>query len=253
MTAIARTGRVWFVTTAEHGAGRAVTAAALARGERVAAVVPDEAARERLLARHDGHRRRLFVRAVDVADNWSVNAAVCAAFDRFGRLDAVVNDARPPRRSPAGGGAAAEGDVAAAVGWIPEGAARARLESAFFGPLWVAQAVLPLLYEQGSGHLLQLCGSVAPPGAPGAALDRAGACAVVALSRAAACEAARAGVDVSVVGGRPDAGALLRLVDGAADRRRSVAASAAAPAPSSAAAPSSASSSASAAGHGAAA
>ncbi|MEO3764709.1 SDR family NAD(P)-dependent oxidoreductase [Streptomyces sp. B8F3] len=214
MTATARTGRVWFVTTAGHGAGRAVTAAALARGERVAAVVPDEAARDRLLARHDEHRRRLFVRALDVADNWSVNATVCAAADRFGRLDAIVNDARPPRHSPG------TRDAAAPVGWIPEAAARARMESAFFGPLWVAQAVLPLLYEQRSGHLLQLCGSVGPPGAPGAALDRAGTCAVVALSRAAACEAARAGVDISVVGGRPDAGALLRLVDGAAARRR---------------------------------
>ncbi|AZM50430.1 hypothetical protein DMB38_35705 [Streptomyces sp. WAC 06738] len=242
MTATARTGRVWFVTTAGHGAGRAVTAAALARGDRVAAVVPDEAARDRLLARHEEHRRRLFVRALDVADNWSVNATVCAAADRFGRLDAIVNDARPPRPSPGG---TAAGDPAAPVGWIPEPAARARMESAFFGPLWVAQAVLPLLYEQRSGHLLQLCGSVAPPGAPGTALDRAATCAVVALSRAAAGEAARAGVDISVVGGRPDAGALLRLVDGAAARRRD----ATAPAPG----PASPSASASAAGHGAAA
>ncbi|MFF0728544.1 SDR family NAD(P)-dependent oxidoreductase [Streptomyces sp. NPDC004134] len=241
MTATARTGRVWFVTTAGHGAGRAVTAAALARGDRVAAVVPDEAARDRLLARHDEHRRRLFVRALDVSDNWSVNATVCAAADRFGRLDAVVNDARPPRPSPGD----AAGDAAAPVGWIPEPAARARLESAFFGPLWVAQAVLPLLYEQRSGHLLQLCGSVAPTGAPGTALDRAGTCAVVALSRAAACEAARVGVDISVVGGRPDAGALLRLVDGAAARRRDATAAAAHPAATPA--------SASAAGHGAAA
>ncbi|WP_326800096.1 SDR family NAD(P)-dependent oxidoreductase [Streptomyces sp. NBC_01808] len=237
MTATARTGRVWFVTTAGHGTGRAVTAAALARGERVAAVVPDEAARERLLARHDEHRRRLFVRALDVTDNWSVNATVCAAADRFGRLDAIVNDARPPRRSPG------TEDAAAPVGWIPQAAARARMESAFFGPLWVAQAVLPLLYEQRSGHLLQLCGSVGPPGAPGAALDRAGTCAVVALSRAAACEAARVGVDISVVGGRPDAGALLRLVDGAAARRREATGPVSAPA----------SASASAAGHGAAA
>ncbi len=235
MTATARTGRVWFVTTAGHGAGRAVTAAALARGERVAALVPDGAARDRLLARHDEHRRRLFVRAVDVTDNWSVNATVYAAADRFGRLDAVVNDARPPRPAPGGVPEAGAADSAAPVGWIPEAAARARLESAFFGPLWVAQAVLPLLYEQRSGHLLQLCGSVAPPGAPGAALDRAGTCAVVALSRAAACEAARHGVDISVVGGRPGAGPLLRLVDGAAARRRDAPAPAAAPGPASAA------------------
>lgn len=249
MTATARTGRVWFVTTAGHGAGRAVVAAALARGERVAAVVPDEAARNRLLARHDEHRRRLFVRAVDVADNWAVNATVCAAADRFGRLDAVVNDARPPRRSPAAGTGDGAGDAAAPVGWIAEAAARERMESAFFGPLWVAQAVLPLLYEQRSGHLLQLCGSVAPPGASGAALDRAGTCAVVALSRAAACEAARCGVDISVVGGRSDAGSLLRLVDGATARRRD----APTPGPASGPAPGRASGPASAAGHGAAA
>ncbi|WP_407563079.1 SDR family NAD(P)-dependent oxidoreductase [Streptomyces sp. 184] len=249
MTSTARSGRVWFVTTAGHGAGRAVTAAALARGERVAAVVPDEAARDRLLARHDEHRRRLFVRALDVADNWSVNATVCAAADRFGRLDAIVNDARPPRPAPA---AEAAGDSAAPVGWIPEAAARARMEAAFFGPLWVAQAVLPVLYEQRSGHLLQLCGSVGPPGAPGAALDRAGTCAVVALSRAAACESARFGVDISVVGGRPDAGSLLRLVDGAAARRREAASSASAPA-SASAATSASTSAASVAGHGAAA
>jgi NAD(P)-dependent dehydrogenase (short-subunit alcohol dehydrogenase family) len=39
---------------------------------------------------------------------------------------------------------------------LTEAEIRAQLETNFFGALWVTQAALPVLREQGSGHILQV-------------------------------------------------------------------------------------------------
>ncbi|MFD0322221.1 SDR family NAD(P)-dependent oxidoreductase [Lysobacter gummosus] len=79
--------KVWLVTDSARGMGRDISAAVLARDDRLFAAARDPAQLDDLLARC-GERVRAF--ALDVTD---AAAAVDAAIDAFGRIDVQVNNA----------------------------------------------------------------------------------------------------------------------------------------------------------------
>ena len=80
-----------------------------------------------------------------------------------------------------------------------EAEARAQLELNFFGALWVSQAVLPRLRDQGSGHIVQISSIGALGGFPSTGLYSASKFALEGLSEALAAEAAGFGVKVTIV------------------------------------------------------
>ncbi len=80
--------------------------------------------------------------SLDVTDHDAVFAAVKQAHDHFGRLDVVINNA--------GYG------LFGAIEEVSEQQARNQIETNLFGALWVTQAAIPFLREQGSGHILQV-------------------------------------------------------------------------------------------------
>ncbi len=80
--------------------------------------------------------------ALDVTDREADFAAVQQAFDHFGRLDVVVNNAGYGQF-----GMAKE---------LSEQELRDQIETNVFGAIWVTQAALPLLRQQGSGHIIQV-------------------------------------------------------------------------------------------------
>jgi NAD(P)-dependent dehydrogenase (short-subunit alcohol dehydrogenase family) len=82
--------RVWFVTGASRGFGRAFASAALERGDRVVATARRPETLDALVAEHGD---RAVALRLDVTDRAEVTAAVRAAVDAFGRLDVVVNNA----------------------------------------------------------------------------------------------------------------------------------------------------------------
>ncbi|MFI2488407.1 SDR family NAD(P)-dependent oxidoreductase [Promicromonospora kroppenstedtii] len=171
------TTRTWLVTGASRGLGRAFTEAALAAGDRVAAL-------SRTL-RDDATREGLLQLAADVRDPASVRAAVDRAVDAFGRLDVVVNNA----------GTMSYGFVEE----FTEAQVRAQLETNFFGAVWVTQAVAPVLRRQGSGHLVQVSSIGGLAGFAGTGLYSASKFALEGLSEAVAHELAEFGVHVTVV------------------------------------------------------
>ncbi|WP_036965619.1 SDR family NAD(P)-dependent oxidoreductase [Promicromonospora kroppenstedtii] len=171
------TTRTWLVTGASRGLGRAFTEAALAAGDRVAAL-------SRTL-RDDDTREGLLQLAVDVRDPAAVRAAVDRAVDAFGRLDVVVNNA----------GTMSYGFVEE----FTEGQVRAQLETNFFGAVWVTQAVAPVLRRQGSGHLVQVSSIGGLAGFAGTGLYSASKFALEGLSEAVAHELVEFGVHVTVV------------------------------------------------------
>ena len=67
-------------------------------------------------------------------------AAVKAAHRHFGRLDVVVTNA-------------AYGQYGM-VEELSEKEARSQMDANFFGPLWIAQAALPILRGQRGGHII---------------------------------------------------------------------------------------------------
>lgn len=82
--------RVWFVTGASRGLGRAFTEAALAAGDRVVGAARDVSPLDDLAARHPD---RLLALRLDVTDRAAVLGVVDEAVRHFGRLDVVVNNA----------------------------------------------------------------------------------------------------------------------------------------------------------------
>jgi NAD(P)-dependent dehydrogenase (short-subunit alcohol dehydrogenase family) len=131
--------RIWFITGASRGFGRSFTEAALAAGDRVAATARDTSSLDDLVAEHGD---AVLPIELDVTNRDGVFAAVQQAHETFGRLDVVVNNA--------GYG------VSGAIEELSEDQARRQIEVNLFGALWVTQAALPILREQGSGWIVQV-------------------------------------------------------------------------------------------------
>ncbi|MFA4926928.1 MAG: SDR family NAD(P)-dependent oxidoreductase [Patulibacter sp.] len=176
------TPRVWLITGASRGLGRAFADAALAAGDHVVAIARASADLERLATAHGD---RVLAIPTDVTDRAAVFAAVEQAVARFGRLDVVVNNA----------GAMWLG----AVEEFDEQEARAALELNFFGALWVTQAVAPQLRAQGGGRLLQISSAAGIVTGPSTGLYSASKFALEGMSEALAQELAPFGVRVTIV------------------------------------------------------
>jgi NAD(P)-dependent dehydrogenase (short-subunit alcohol dehydrogenase family) len=131
--------KTWFITGCSRGFGREWAIAALERGDRVAATARDLSSLDDLVQKYGD---ALLPIQLDVTDRDADFAAVRTAHERFGRLDVVVNNA----------GYGQFGFVEE----LSEEDFRAQLETNVFGAMWVTQAALPILREQGSGHILQV-------------------------------------------------------------------------------------------------
>jgi NAD(P)-dependent dehydrogenase (short-subunit alcohol dehydrogenase family) len=178
----APTTRIWFITGASRGFGRAFASAALQAGDRVAATARRP---ETLQALVDEHGDRVLPLRLDVTDRGEVDAAVRAALDAFGRLDVVVNNA--------GYG------LLGGVEEVTEDEARAQLETNFFGALWVTQAVLPQLRAQRSGHIVQVSTIGGVAAFPGLGLYHASKWALEGMSESLAAEVAPFGIRVTLL------------------------------------------------------
>ncbi|GLW97701.1 SDR family NAD(P)-dependent oxidoreductase [Microtetraspora sp. NBRC 16547] len=176
------TGKVWFITGASRGLGRAFTEAALAAGDRVVAAARDVEPLADLAAKHPDGLVRL---PLDVSDRQAVRVGVDQAAAAFGRLDVVVNNA----------GGLLYGMVEEAT----EEQIRAHLDVNFFGAVWVAQAVVPHLRAQGSGRILQITSMGTAGGMASVGFYGAGKAALDSLSEALAMEVEPFGIKVTIV------------------------------------------------------
>lgn len=131
--------KIWFITGSSRGFGRQFTEAALERGDKVAATARNIDSLKDLVA---GHGEAILPLTLDVTDKAAATEAVQRAHAHFGRLDVVVNNA--------GYG------LFGTVEELTERQVRDQMETNLFGALWVTQAALPLLREQGSGHIVQI-------------------------------------------------------------------------------------------------
>jgi NAD(P)-dependent dehydrogenase (short-subunit alcohol dehydrogenase family) len=131
--------KTWFITGTSRGFGREWAIAALDRGDKVAATARDTSSLDDLVAKYGD---AILPVKLDVTDREAGFAAVRQAHEQFGRLDVIVNNAGYGQFG--------------LVEEISEQEIRAQMETNFFGALWVTQAALPYLREQGSGHILQV-------------------------------------------------------------------------------------------------
>jgi NAD(P)-dependent dehydrogenase (short-subunit alcohol dehydrogenase family) len=142
--------QVWLVTGSSRGFGRALAEAVLAAGHPLVATARNPAQLAPLVERYGDQVRTI---ALDVTDAQAAENAVQAAVDAFGRLDVLVNNA--------GSGF---------VGSIEDTSLadfRAQIETNLFGAVIVTKAAIPLMREQGAGHIIQFSsigGRIGPPG-----------------------------------------------------------------------------------------
>ena len=175
-------GKVWFITGTSRGFGRAWAEAALERGDRVAATARRLSSLDDLVERYGD---RVLPLQLDVDDRAADFAAVAAAHERFGRLDVVINNA----------GYGHFGFIEE----VTESEARAQLETNVFGALWVTQAALPYLREQGGGHIIQVSSIGGISAFPLVGIYNASKWALEGFSQALAQEVAPFGIHVTLV------------------------------------------------------
>lgn len=130
--------KVWLITGAGRGMGVDIAKAALAAGHRVIATGRDTGKVTAALGIHE----RLLVTKLDVTNAADAEAAVQAGVDKFGSIDVLVNNA-----------------ASFNAGYFEElkmEEIEAQFASTLFGPMKVTKAVLPVMRQQKSGHIITI-------------------------------------------------------------------------------------------------
>ncbi|GGS76678.1 oxidoreductase [Streptomyces violaceus] len=131
--------KVWLITGASSGFGRAIAEAALAAGDVVVGAARRPEALDDLVAAHPDRVEAL---RLDVADTGAAGAAVRDVVARHGRIDVLVNNAG---RTHVG-----------AFEETTEEELRALFDVHVFGPAALTRAVLPYMRERRSGAIVQM-------------------------------------------------------------------------------------------------
>jgi NAD(P)-dependent dehydrogenase (short-subunit alcohol dehydrogenase family) len=193
--------KVWLITGASRGLGRAFTEEILKAGHRVLATARNS---EQLLDVASKFGKTVRTVSLDVTNEAQAKYAVDAAIETFGGLDVLINNAGYGNVSP--------------VEDTPIADFRAQIETNLFGVIIMTKAVLPYFRERASGHIIQISsigGRVGPPGRAAYAAAKFG---VEGFSEALSKEVGPLGIKVTVVepgGFRTDfAGSSTKLREG---------------------------------------
>jgi NAD(P)-dependent dehydrogenase (short-subunit alcohol dehydrogenase family) len=172
--------QVWLITGSSRGLGRQIVKAALDRGDRVLATARRPEVLEALFAAHGDRLRTI---AHDVAVPVQATVAVQAALDAFGRLDVLVNNA-------------GYADLAS-VEDMSDQAFRDQIETVFFGTVHTTKAALPVLREQGGGHIINVTSVGSRMATPGLSAYQSAKWATAGFSAVLAAEVAPLGIRVT--------------------------------------------------------
>ena len=132
-------GKVWLVTGASSGFGRAIVEAAVAAGDTVIGTARRTEALEDLVAAHPD---RVEAIRLDVTDGERIDAVAADVLSRYGRVDVLVNNAG---RTQVG-----------AFEETTDQELRDLFELHVFGPARLTRALLPQMRERGSGAVVNI-------------------------------------------------------------------------------------------------
>lgn len=174
--------KTWFITGASRGFGRIWAEAALMRGDQVTATARNLADVAELTARFGDAVLPL---ALDVTSSQQVKQVVNQAYTHFGRLDVLVNNA----------GAS----LIAATEEASDNEIRDLFDANYIGMVRVLRAALPLLRQQGGGHILGVSSGLGITSLPLIGFYCATKWAVEAMHEALAQEVKAFGIKVTLV------------------------------------------------------
>src|ERR1700686_1534530 len=142
--------KVWLITGASRGLGRAFTEEALKAGHRVVATARNSEQLSEVASRFGASVRTV---SLDVTKEAQAKYAVAAAIQTFGGLDVLVNNAGYGNVCPVEDTSLAD--------------FRAQIETNLFGVIIMTKAVLPYFRERRAGHIIQvtsIAGRIGPAG-----------------------------------------------------------------------------------------
>jgi NAD(P)-dependent dehydrogenase (short-subunit alcohol dehydrogenase family) len=174
--------KTWFITGASRGFGRIWAEAALKRGDQVTATARKLGDVVNLKERFG---EAVLPLALDVTNSEQVQQVVEQAYAHFGKLDILVNNAGT--------------SLFAATEEATDEQIHGLFDANYFGMVRVLRAALPLLREQGSGHILGVSSGLGITALPLIGFYCATKWAVEALHEALAQEVKTFGIKVTLV------------------------------------------------------
>jgi len=193
--------KVWLITGASRGLGRAFTEAVLEAGDRVVVTARNP---EQLVELEGRYSQRVRTVALDVTNEAQAKAAIEAALVSFGGLDVLVNNAGYGYVCP--------------VDDTPLADFRAQIETNLFGVIIMTKAVLPYFRDRRAGHIIQVTSIAGRIGTAGRAAYAAAKFGVEGFSESLFKEIGPLGIKVTIIepgGFRTDfAGASTQLSEG---------------------------------------
>ena len=174
--------KVWLITGASRGLGRAFAEEALKAGHRVVAGARNS---EQLAEVASKFRESVRTVSLDVTSEAQAKHAVDTAIQTCGGLDVLVNNAGYGNVSPVEDTSLAD--------------FRAQIETNLFGVIIMTKAVLPYFRERASGHVIQISSIAGRLGPTGRAAYAASKFGVEGFSESLAKEVGPLGIKVTIV------------------------------------------------------
>ncbi|WP_034915735.1 oxidoreductase [Erwinia sp. 9145] len=173
---------VWFITGCSTGFGRELAKEVLKKGYRLVATARDKAKIADIVA---GSDERALALTLDVTRSEQIDEAVRAAQEKFGTIDVLVNNAGYGYQS-----SVEEGD---------EAEIRAQFDANVFGLFAMTRAVLPVMRQAKSGHIINITSVAGLIGFPSSGYYSASKHAVEGWSDSLLAEVSPLGINVTCV------------------------------------------------------
>jgi NAD(P)-dependent dehydrogenase (short-subunit alcohol dehydrogenase family) len=174
--------KTWLITGCSSGLGQELTRQLLTGGDNLVVTARDPVKLTALIA---GHEERALALQLDVTVPSQIDAVVAAAFQRFGAIDVLVNNAGY-------GHLGVVEDVA-----LDE--IYRLFETNFFGPARLIKAVLPAMRKRRSGQIVNIASVGGLVGFPGSGYYCATKFGIVGLTESLRAEVEPFGIRVTVV------------------------------------------------------
>lgn len=174
--------KIWFITGASSGFGAELAKAIMESGDKVAATFRNAEQASSFSQQYNGNGLGVML---DVTQTEKISAALQEVIDKFGKIDVLVNNA-------------GYGTIGAIEEFSLE-EIRQQMETNFFGAVAVTKAILPIMREQGSGHIVQISSQAGFRAVAGFGVYNASKFALEGFSEALAQEVAPFGIKLTIV------------------------------------------------------
>jgi NAD(P)-dependent dehydrogenase (short-subunit alcohol dehydrogenase family) len=148
--------KTWFITGSSKGLGKALAREVLSKGDNVAATARDIIQLQDLIEQYP---KQILALTLDVTNKSHIDMAVSETIQHFGRIDVLVNNA-------------GFGIIGAAEAFTDD-QVHTQLAVNLNAPIEITRAVLPIMREQRSGHILQISSVGGRVGNPGLTIYQA--------------------------------------------------------------------------------